>query len=135
MKTGLKVVSMLELIIGIVILLFGLINIVLFAAGDGAGVSVAVLFVAGDGAGDSVAGLLMLSLFLLILNGIFDIICGILGLRAANHPSKAAPAVIFGGIALILAVISLIRNVSIAEAVSCIIPVLYFIFALNVKKG
>lgn len=35
MKTGLKVVSILELIIGIVILLFGLINIVLFAAGDG----------------------------------------------------------------------------------------------------
>lgn len=77
----------------------------------------------------------MFSIILLILNGIFDIITGILGLRAANHPSKAAPAVIFGGIALILAVISLIRNVSIAEAVSCIIPVLYFIFALNVKKS
>ena len=64
MKTGLKVVSILELIIGGLALLFGLINI--------------VLFVAGDGAGASVAGLLMLSLFLLILNGIFDIICGIL---------------------------------------------------------
>ena len=121
MKTGLKVVSILELIAGVLTILLGLINIVLFAAGDGAGASV--------------AGLLMYSIILLILNGIFDIITGILGLRAANHPSKAAPAVIFGGIALILAVISLIRNVSIAEAVSCIIPVLYFIFALNVKKG
>lgn len=121
MKTGLKVVSILELIAGVIVLLFGLVNIVLFTAGNGAGASVAEL--------------LMFSIILLILNGIFDIISGVLGLRAANNPSKATPAVIFGGIALILAIISLIRNVSIPEAVSCIIPVLYFIFALNVKRN
>ena len=70
-----------------------------------------------------------------ILGGIFDIASGICGLRAAKDASKATPAVVFGAIALVLAVISLIMDFGVQSLLGCVIPVLYFVFVLNIKKS
>ncbi|HJA12929.1 MAG TPA: hypothetical protein H9799_08300 [Candidatus Mediterraneibacter merdipullorum] len=121
MKTGLKVVSILLIIFGALSLLLGLLASGLFAASGG---STAV-----------VAGLIGLTVVFVILGSVFDIISGIFGIRASNDPSKAGPAFVLGIIALVLAVISLFLDFSLSSALGCVIPLLYFIFALNVKNG
>lgn len=125
MKTGLKVVSILQIIFGALTLIIGLAASGLFAAGGAAtGVSAGI-----------VAGLIGLTVVFVILGGVFDILSGIFGLRAAKDASKATPAVVFGAIALVLAVISLIMDFGVQSLLGCVIPVLYFVFALNIKKG
>ena len=125
MKTGLKVVSILQIIFGALTLLLGLLASGLFAAGGAAG---------GASAG-VVAGLIGLTVVFVILGGVFDILCGIFGLRAVKDASKATPAVVVGAIALVLSVISLFMDFSVQSLLGCVIPVLYFVFALNAKKG
>ena len=124
MKTGLKVVSILQIIFGALTLLLGLLASGLFAAGGAAG---------GASAG-VVAGLIGLTV-VFVIGGVFDILCGIFGLRAVKDASKATPAVVVGAIALVLSVISLFMDFSVQSLLGCVIPVLYFVFALNAKKG
>ena len=97
------------------------------------------LFAAGGAAGGAsagvVAGLIGPTVVFVILGGIFDIASGICGLRAAKDASKATPAVVLGAIALVLSVISLFMDFSVQGILGCVIPVLYFVFALNIKRG
>ena len=125
MKTGLKVVSILQIILGALTLIVGLLATGLFAAGGAAGAASAGV----------VAGLIGLTVVFVILGGVFDILSGIFGLRAAKDASKATPAVVFGAIALVLAVISLIMDFGVQSLLGCVIPVLYFVFVLNIKKA
>ena len=66
--------------------------------------------------------------------GALAIISGALGLRAARNPEKSMLAVIWGGLTLAISVFSLVTE-GVQQIVSCIIPLLYFIFAMNVRRS
>ena len=121
MRTGLKIISILQIIAG------------LFVAGAGA--LTASLFAAGDTSVGSTVEMVTLSVVLFVLEGALAIISGALGLRAARNPEKSMLAVIWGGLTLALSVFSLATEPSVQQLFSCIIPLLYFIFAMNVRKS
>ena len=121
MRTGLKIISILQIIAG------------LFVAGAGA--LTAALFASGDTSVGSTVEMVTLSVVLFVLEGALGIISGALGLRAAMNPEKFMLAVIWGGLTLALSVFSLATEPSVQQFFSCIIPLLYFIFAMNVRKS
>ena len=121
MRTGLKIISILQIIAG------------LFVAGAGA--LTASLFASGDTSVGSTVEMVTLSVVLFVLEGALGIISGALGLRAARNPEKSMLAVIWGGLTLALSVFSLATEPSVQQLFSCIIPLLYFIFAMNVRKS
>ena len=121
MRTGLKIISILQIIAG------------LFVAGAGA--LTASLFAAGDTSVGSTVEMVTLSVVLFVLEGALAIISGALGLRAARNPEKSMLAVIWGGLTLSVSVFSLATEPSVQQLFSCIIPLLYFIFAMNVRKS
>lgn len=120
MRTGLKIISILQIIAG------------LFVAGAGA--LTAALFASGDTSVGSTVEMVALSVVLFVLEGALAIISGALGLRAARDPEKSMLAVIWGGLTLAISVFSLVTE-GVQQIVSCIIPLLYFIFAMNVRKS
>ena len=81
MRTGLKIISVLQIIAGIFVAGAGALTIALYAEGDSA--------VAGT------AEMVALSVVLFVLEGALGIISGALGLRAANNPYKSMLAVIW----------------------------------------
>lgn len=121
MRTGLKIISILQMIAGLFVAGAGALTIALFAAGDS---SVA-----------QTAEMIALSVILFVLEGALGIISGALGLRAANNPEKSMLAVIWGGVTLAVSVLSLIMDFSVRQLCSCMIPLLYFIFAMNIRKS
>ncbi len=125
MKTGLKVVSILQIILGALTLIVGLLATGLFAAGGAAGAASAGI----------VAGLIGLTGVFVNPGGVLDILSGIIGLRAAKDASKATQAGVLWANAPVPAGISLIMDFSVQSLLGCVIPVLYFVFALNAKKG
>ena len=120
MRTGLKIISILQIIAG------------LFVAGAGA--LTAALFASGDTSVGSTVEMVALSVVLFVLEGALAIISGALGLRAARNPEKSMLAVIWGGLTLAISVFSLVTE-GVQQIVSCIIPLLYFIFAMNVRRS
>ena len=120
MRTGLKIISILQIIAG------------LFVAGAGA--LTAALFASGDTSVGSTVEMVVLSVVLFVLEGALAIISGALGLRAARDPEKSMLAVIWGGLTLAISVFSLVTE-GVQQIVSSIIPLLYFIFAMNVRRS
>lgn len=121
MRTGLKIISILQIIAG------------LFVAGAGA-LTVA-LYMSGDTSLGLTGETLVLSTVMFVLEGALGLISGALGLRAAKDPAKSMLAVIWGGLSLALSVFNLVTERNVQQAVSCIIPLLYFIFAMNVRRS
>lgn len=118
MKTLFKICSVLMLIGGVASVLFG-------------GVMLAGLW-----------GWLVLDTLCIfyIITGAFDIIAGIFGLRVANDPTKKTPAVIFGTLAavgaLIGLVIALFTGSSLTESVAvAVVPLLYFLCAASISAN
>ena len=120
MKTALKIVSVLQIIAGILTAVLGLSLTTLFAMGA-------------DEAG--AGGLVVLAILLLVVSGVVSIISGVLGLRAAKDPSKAMPAVVLGGISLALSIVSLATSFSLESLAQCVIPAVYFGCALGLKSS
>lgn len=121
MRTGLKIISILQIIAG------------LFVAGAGA-LTVA-LYMSGDTSLGLTGETVVLSTVMFVLEGALGLISGALGLRAAKDPAKSMLAVIWGGLSLALSVFNLVTERNVQQAVSCIIPLLYFIFAMNVRRS
>ena len=121
MRTGLKIISILQIIAG------------LFVAGAGA-LTVA-LYMSGDTSLGLTGETMVLSTVMFVLEGALGLISGALGLRAAKDPAKSMLAVIWGGLSLALSVFNLVTERDVQQAVSCIIPLLYFIFAMNVRRS
>ena len=121
MRTGLKIISILQIIAG------------LFVAGAGA-LTVA-LYMSGDTSLGLTGETMVLSTVMFVLEGALGLISGALGLRAAKDPAKSMLAVIWGGLSLALSVFNLVTERNVQQAVSCIIPLLYFIFAMNVRRS
>ena len=115
MKKGLKIVSVLMLILGIVTLATGTFNIALLKAAMG-------------------GALIALVIILLMAGGLLDVIGGLLGLRAAKDPAKATGAVVFGVLSVIAGVASVVMDQSVQSICGCVIPVVYFLCALSVKS-
>ena len=104
MRTGLKIISILQIIAG------------LFVAGAGA--LTAALFASGDTSVGSTVEMVALSVVLFVLEGALAIISGALGLRAARDPEKSMLAVIWGGLTLAISVFSLVTE-GVQQIVSC----------------
>lgn len=121
MRTGLKIISILQIIAG------------LFVAGAGA-LTVA-LYMSGDTSLGLTGETVVLSTVMFVLEGALGLVSGALGLRAAKDPAKSMLAVIWGGLSLALSVFNLVTERDVQQAVSCIIPLLYFIFAMNVRRS
>ena len=72
---------------------------------------------------------------LLIVGGVFDLLCGMFGLKAAGDGAKAKPAVVLGVLSVVVAASNLVLAFSVQYALGCVIPVLYLVSALQVKQG
>ena len=119
MKSGLRIVSFLMLILGVITLAFGLMDVALLNSADGGAV------------GDALIGL---TVILFVVGGALDIIGGLLGLRAAKHSYKAGGAIVFGLLALIAAAVSAVLEPTVQSICGCVIPLIYFICAVAVKS-
>ena len=118
MKKGLKILSVLMLILGIVTLVVGVMD-------------VALLQNAGGVMADALTAL---AVVVFVVGGLLDVIGGLLGLRAAKHPAKAAGAIVFGLLALAAAVASAAMDLSVQNICGCVVPLLYFICAISVRS-
>lgn len=116
MKTAMKIVSVLQLICGAQMLVLGIVTSGMFAAA-------------------SAESLATLSVVLFVLAGLADILCGVFGLRAAGDGAKATPAIVLGVIALIGGVLNIVMAPSVHTVAACVIPVVYFVCALGLKKN
>lgn len=119
MRKGLKVVSMLMLILGIVTVAVGVL-------------SAGLLSNSGDG-GTEVKALIGLTVILAVVGGVLDIIGGWLGLRAAKRSYKATGAIVFGFLALAAGIASVVLEVNVQNICACVIPLVYFVCAVGVK--
>ena len=119
MKKGLKFLSVLMLILGIVTLVVGVMDVVLLQS---------------TGGGVMADALTALAVIVFVAGGLLDVIGGLLGLRASNHPAKATGAIVFGLLALAAAVASAAMDSSIQNVCACVVPLLYFICAISVKS-
>ena len=119
MKTVLKIVSVLMLLLGAITLVVGIMDVALLQGADG---------------GAMAGALISLAVIVFILGGLLDVIGGLLGLRAAKQPSKAAGAVVFGFLALAAAIASAAMDFNVQNACACVVPLLYFLCARSMKS-
>ena len=115
MKTLTRIVSVLQLISGILVVILGLMT----------GGLLAML---------NAGGLAVLSIAVFVLSSLFDILCGVFGLRAAADPAKSMPAVVLGILSVVFAVWGLAMDFSAQNGLACIIPVVYLICALALRN-
>ena len=121
MKLLLRILSVLTLVVGILSLAAGGINIGFFFH---------------SGFPDPLAiALTVLVVVLLMVGGVLDVLCGLLGLRAAAHPHKATAAIVFGVLAVIPGAVNLYLAATTQHLLSCVVPVLYLVCAIAVKAG
>ena len=119
MKKGLRILSVLMLILGGITLVVGIMNVLLLRETNGGAVA---------------GALIGLTVILFIAGGLLDVIGGLLGLRAAKNPAKATGAVVFGLLALLAGGASVAMDFSVQNICACVVPLLYFICALCVKS-
>ena len=119
MKTGLKIVSVLMLILGVFTLATGVLDIVMQSNTGSDGVAVKAL--------------MGLAFILFVLSGLLDVIGGLLGLRAANDSGKATGAIVFGLLALLAGLGTVAMEVNARNICACVLPAIYFICAIAVK--
>ena len=78
-------------------------------------------------------------LIVMIVIGLFSLVVGILGVRAANDPSKIGPVFTLAVVSLIISVVNLFvgifgGNFSVYSLIECVPPALMTWCANNVKK-
>ena len=69
-----------------------------------------------------------------ITNGLLEFIGGALGLRTVNNPVRGTDAMVLGFVALVIGVCSLILHFSVQNIFACVVPLVYFICAVDVRK-
>ena len=121
MRTILRIISVLMLILGF--LLLGI-----------TAMDIGVILQAG-GPQVLTGALIGLTVVLVALNGLFEVVGGILGLRAAKRPGGSTAAVVFGVLALASGVFSLATDFSTPNLCACILPALYLICAIGIRAS
>lgn len=111
-KTALKVVSIIQLILGILCLILGILLVI--GLHENAALTVLVI--------------------IYMLGGIFNLFAGIFGLRAAKDPEKKTPAVVLGTLAFINGLAGVILSISVQTVCGFVIPLIYFICVLTLRK-
>ncbi len=125
MKTLTRIVSVVTLVLGVVSLAVGGMNIGFFYGSF-----------AGTDFGDAVAAVLSgVVIILLMVGGLMDLICGLLGLRAAKRPGGSTAAVVFGVLAVIPGAAALIIDFNVQRALGLAIPALYLICVIAMKAA
>lgn len=119
MKKLLVLVSILMLILGIISLIVGSTNIAAFTMLDN--IIVANILIG-------------LTILVLIISGIFNTISGILGIRAAKNPNKSTVALVLAILSLISTIISILLQQNMQSILGGIIPIIYFICILYIRK-
>ena len=127
-----KIIGILNIIGGALFVLFGILGFL----GKGLVGNEALIEEAGDSSAPMIANIFLI---FMIASGIFSLIIGILGVRAANDPSKIGPVFILAIISLAISVISLVGgifggNFSVYSLIECVPPALMTWCANNVKK-
>ena len=128
-----KIVSILNIIGGAFYVLIGILGFL----GKGLVGNEALIEQAG---GDSSAPMAAnVFLIVMIVIGLFSLVVGILGVRAANDPRKIGPVFTLAVVSLIISVVNLFvgifgGNFSIYSLVECVPPALMTWCANNVKK-
>ena len=120
MKKGLKLFSVLMILMGLLTLALGIMT--------------TGFTTLGVGTSEEVKSLLMLTLIFGVANGLLEFVGGALGLRAAKDPTKGLDAVVFGFVSLTVGVASLVLDFSVQNICACILPLLYFICAMEVHQ-
>ena len=115
-----RIVSVLTLIAGVISLVAGGMNTGVFYAGFG----------------ETLAAILTaVVVLLLMVGGLMDLICGLLGLRAAKRPGGSTAAVVFGVLAVIPGAAALIIDFNVQRALGLAIPALYLICVIAMKAA
>ena len=127
-----KIISILNIIAGAIFIVLG---IIAFTGKSIVG-NEALVEQAGDAAAPAAVNVFVIGL---IASGLLSLITGILGVRAANDPTKVKPVLILSGISLAVAAIGLAGSIfsgefSISGLLELIAPGLMFWCANNVKK-
>ena len=128
-----KIVSILNIIGGAFYVLIGILGFL----GKGLVGNEALIEQAG---GDSSAPMAAnVFLIVMIVIGLFSLVVGILGVRAANDPSKIGPVFTLSVVSLIISVVNLFvgifgGNFSVYSLIECVPPALMTWCANNVKK-
>lgn len=121
MKTLMRILSVIELILGAAALVLGTLNILAFQR---AGLPEAL----------TIAFAVVMAV-LLMVGGVMNVLCGLLGLRAASYPERATAAIVFGVLALLPGAVRLFLDMSTQNLLGCILPALYLICAIGLKAG
>ena len=127
-----KIVSILNIIGGAFYVLIGILGFL----GKGLVGNEALIEEAGDSSAPMITNIFLI---VMIVIGLFSLVVGILGVRAANDPSKIGPVFTLAIISLVISVISLVGGIfggsfSIYSLIECVPPALMTWCANNVKK-
>lgn len=118
MKTLMRIISVLTLITGVISL----------AAG---GMNIGVIY---SGFGETLTAILSAVIVLLLMvGGLMDVICGLLGLRAAKRPGGSTAAIVFGVLAVIPGAVNIAINPTLQHVLGIVLPALYLICAIALK--
>ena len=127
-----KIIGILNIIGGAFYVLIGILGFL----GKGFVSNEALIEQAGDSAAPAAVNTFLI---VMIVIGLFSLIIGILGVRAANDPSKIGPVFTLAVVSLIISVVNLFvgifgGNFSIYSLVECVPPALMTWCANNIKK-
>lgn len=127
-----KIIGILNIIGGAFYTLIGILGFL----GKGLVGNEALIEQAGDSAAPEAVNVFLI---VLIVIGLFSLIIGILGVRAANDPSKIGPVFTLAVVSLIISVVNLFvgifgGNFSIYSLIECVPPALMTWCANNIKK-
>ena len=127
-----KIIGILNIIGGAFYVLIGILGFL----GKGIVGNEALVAEAGDSSAPAAVNVFLI---VMIVIGLFSLIVGILGVRAANDPSKIGPVFTLAVISLVISVIGLVGSIfggsfSIYSLIECVPPALMTWCANNVKK-
>ena len=128
-----KIVSILNIIAGAIFTIVGILG---FTSKAIVGNEALIEQAGGDSSAPMAANVFLI---VMIVIGLFSLAVGILGVRAANDPSKIGPVFTLAVVSLIISVVNLFvgifgGNFSIYSLVECVPPALMTLCANNVKK-
>ena len=140
MRTILKVTSVLQIIGGILSIILAVLSIV---GGGLLGAASSNASGLAQSAGVLTPGMLMVLGVIVLLGGIFSLVCGLFGLKGSNGDKrKLKTALVLGWISLALSIISVIGDIAggtdtkemLSMLYSLLVPVLFVVSGTSVKK-
>lgn len=140
MRTILKVTSVLQIIGGILSIILAVLSIV---GGGLLGAASSNASGLAQSAGVLTTGMLMILGVVVLLGGIFSLVCGLFGLKGSNGDKrKLKTALVLGWISLALSIISVIGDIAggtdtkemLSMLYSLLVPVLFVVSGTSVKK-